>query len=301
MAYYYGHNYPKYRLYPEYERWIGSIGADAYSACCQDNLDALKECIRLGFDVNWGYFLDTEAEDGYLIYMRTPLGVACKRNHFEMVKYLVGIGATINVDSPDINPPLLDACLNGNIELIEYLIHQGAELNTTIRPQIGPLGFILDYPNAFEIVKCLIRHGANVNAKNCYGQTILHCVPKYAKMDAVQLLIDNGADVNATDNRSLPPVFAATEVEDFPLVRLLVENGAELTKFRRVLDEACSCMCRTYDIARYLISQGAMAGDGIEAKTLVRHAQTYAMLCSVVHTTDVVRYIRGFSNFTHKM
>ena len=58
--------------------------------------------------------------------------------------------------------------------------------------------------NLIEIVRLLIQHGAEVNAKKVDGKTPLHLVCQYYKnsnlMDLVHLLIENGADSNVAQS-----------------------------------------------------------------------------------------------------
>jgi len=47
-----------------------------------------------------------------------------------------------------------------------------------------------------DIVKLLIKAGADINAKNEYGDTPLIVASRYNQMDIVKLLIKAGADIN---------------------------------------------------------------------------------------------------------
>lgn len=48
-----------------------------------------------------------------------------------------------------------------------------------------------------EIVRLLIEHGADVNARNTRGHTVLYCAGGHGHLDALQLLLKNGADCHA--------------------------------------------------------------------------------------------------------
>jgi ankyrin repeat protein len=48
-----------------------------------------------------------------------------------------------------------------------------------------------------EIVRLLIEHGADVNAKNPRGHTVLYCAGGHGHLDCLLLLLKEGADCDA--------------------------------------------------------------------------------------------------------
>ena len=48
-----------------------------------------------------------------------------------------------------------------------------------------------------EIVRLLIEHGADVNAKNTRAHTVLYCAGGHGHVDTLRLLLDRGADCGA--------------------------------------------------------------------------------------------------------
>ncbi|WP_353273172.1 ankyrin repeat domain-containing protein [Wolbachia endosymbiont (group A) of Portevinia maculata] len=59
--------------------------------------------------------------------------------------------------------------------------------------------------NSFSKVKSLVSRGANINAKDNDGNTLLHNAARENRLDAVKCLIDNGANINVKNNRNLTP------------------------------------------------------------------------------------------------
>lgn len=66
----------------------------------------------------------------------------------------------------------------------------------------------------YEVVKLLIEHGADVNARKGTYNTVeipLMYAVQYERFDIAKLLIDNGADVNTKDNDGKTPLMIATQ------------------------------------------------------------------------------------------
>lgn len=52
-----------------------------------------------------------------------------------------------------------------------------------------------------EVVRLLIEHGADVNARNPRGHTVLYCAGGHGHLDTLQLLLEAGADCDAKFTR----------------------------------------------------------------------------------------------------
>ena len=56
------------------------------------------------------------------------------------------------------------------------------------------------YYGHFEVVKILLEKGADIEARNNYGDTPLICASRYGTLKVVKYLLENGADMEAKNN-----------------------------------------------------------------------------------------------------
>ena len=85
-----------------------------------------------------------------------------------------------------------------------------------------------------DIAKLLIEKGVNINAKdNKYGDTALMIASLRGDTDIVKLLLDKGADVNmkATKENCKSPIFMAVELANLEMINTLLNAGADLNLY----------------------------------------------------------------------
>ncbi len=112
---------------------------------------------------------------------------------------------------PSLDQQLIDAIKRGDLNKVIDLIKAGANINT--RDKINswtPLHYAVS-GNHFDIVRHLIIHGADVNAKDDYGRTPLHIAAGKGYLEIVKYLVEHGADINAKDSDGKTPIDYAKE------------------------------------------------------------------------------------------
>jgi len=121
---------------------------------------------------------------------------------------------------------LCDAVVNKHTEVAKLLLTYGSKVKSrNIRPTDTPLHYTA-INGDIEIVEMLLNRGANVNAANQCGITLLHSAVKRKKMEIIELLLKKGAYVNARDSDSVTPLHLAVENGSEEIVKLLLKHGA---------------------------------------------------------------------------
>ncbi|KAI8496903.1 hypothetical protein Bbelb_255580 [Branchiostoma belcheri] len=87
----------------------------------------------------------------------------------------------------------------GDVQTVRRGLQAGRDVNQRM-PWGG--GTALDWASwhgQTGVVELLIQHGADMEARNSYGETALHVASRRRQTGVVELLIQHGADVEAND------------------------------------------------------------------------------------------------------
>ncbi len=146
------------------------------------------------------YSQDVNAEGGYCM---RPLVAALTGEHFQTADLLRHKGA----GRPHVHgyakiTPLHSATYFGNLEVVQKLIEYGADINAEDRDGWTVLHWASSgsFFKDGSVLRLLLELGADVNARTKKGSTPLHKASYYGALEVVSLLLENGADVEAKDN-----------------------------------------------------------------------------------------------------
>jgi ankyrin repeat protein len=148
----------------------------------------VNELLKKGADVN------TKNEFG-----STPFKLAVVGNNVNVVELFLQLGQDPNKESDKAIPnvtPLMSAAANGNIELLKLLLKYGAKPDY---PGSGEGTALMSATGHTEIFKILINHGANIQARDNYGRTVLIWAALHGTEEVVTLLCKMGADPEVRD------------------------------------------------------------------------------------------------------
>ena len=178
------------------------------------------------------------------------------------VKFLLDHGADINSKDNTGSTPIHYAVTRNNMDtfettmdILKLLLKHGADINSKDNKGNTPLHYVcsqfrLDYqlPDnpavhepfyrgcfckkcQLERLKYLIARGANVNAQNEMGQTVLHlAVLEHAGDDVIQYLTKHGADLNLRDRNGMAVLDLVQKIHDERLERIRKAYGSTSDK-----------------------------------------------------------------------
>lgn len=154
-------------------------------ACLHNNPSLVRRLIKMGCSVN-----------SLNEFKESPLITACSYGHTLVVKVLLDAGADVkHSDSKGITA-LHAALLKGDIDLVELLLATpGIIVDAQGINGITPLMVACVWGRT-EIVKHLLKAGANIEQQNGSGETSLYMAVSFNHEDVVNLLLQSGAKVH---------------------------------------------------------------------------------------------------------
>ncbi|KAL7807930.1 hypothetical protein V8C44DRAFT_359928 [Trichoderma aethiopicum] len=107
--------------------------------------------------------------------------------------------------------PLYLACKGGHDEIVEILLQKGASIDGSGKLFQTPL-FLALHEHKGSTVRLLVNRGANLELRDERGRTLLHWAIEKHDTAVTELLLDLGADVRAVNNAKQTPQMIAERV-----------------------------------------------------------------------------------------
>jgi len=182
-------------------------------------LSILRMLIRGGADVNHEY------RCGHLNDSTTPLGAAARVGSVEAMKLLLASGAR---DLPDYELGM--AASSGSAPAVAFLLGRGAKPSAW-RSAFNHNTALLEAAEADapDCIRLLVNAGADVNARDDQGYTVLALMLSQVKPDVslLKFLLTHGANPNIPDAQGRRPRDWMKQPKDRNLIALLEAAGAK--------------------------------------------------------------------------
>jgi len=234
---------------------------------------------------------------------------AIKENDLETVLKFIGEGNDIDGIYGKEKMTLLNLSIkNGNILVAGKLVKIGADKNRQSHGKT-PLMFCIQN-RQIDLMRFLIRNGADINSKARNGNTALITATRMNKLEDVRLLVENGADVSHKNDKKMTALDIANSA-DFPEIAEYLVKMTESRHFYTELhayhdgpyvnwenDTTLRMYYFTYDTLRNvpLIQDDyfTISSDTVKLKGFVRDSNEYVILKKCSTKPDVYENISKY-------
>lgn len=156
----------------------------------------------------------------------TPLHYAAGAGSLDAMKFLVEKGADVNAQNAFGSTPLMLSATD--LAKIKFLVDHGANVNVASR-QGRTVAFLAAMSDSSaEIVRYLSGKGADLKARDAFGNTILAAAASGDDLDTIKVLVDAGVDVNAVGATGMTPLVLSAYHRNLAAVKLLLAKGANV-------------------------------------------------------------------------
>ena len=202
-----------------------------------------------------------------IILPDNPFIRAAQEDNLETLTDLIA-GMDVNLrDEVSHTTALEHAVGNANREMVQLLLSAGANVNA--RNEGGQtVLMMLDEDATTDLIWDLINAGAQVNLKDQNGNTALMQAARDSNLEAIKTLLDAGAEVDARNDEGETALMLAASDGDVTVVRALVLAGADITAHDEDDNTALSLSQENNHSAvfRFLRSKGAIETVALKKK-----------------------------------
>ena len=167
----------------------------------------------------------------------TPLIAAARKGHMGIVKFLCeqGVDPNAGIICKGMNDKthwvataIEEAAFHGHTSIVEFLLSKGVDIEAknTINNYTALLAAA---SQGYELtVRCLLKAGANVNARSAKRFTALHKAAAFASEKLFGAILARGASLEARTNEGSTALIIAAKNDNPVGIEILLDAGADL-------------------------------------------------------------------------
>jgi ankyrin repeat protein len=213
-----------------------------------------------------------------------------ERENVEMIKVLLRYGAKADFRNDVGHTALHKEAAKGHTRIVHLLLQNRADPNTKASDHRTPLHMALSKSKqSVETVRTLLRHGADLNARDITRETALHKGVKSNNVEPCRLLLEHGAAVDVRNRVGETPLHQAARGGMLDISCLLLQHNADVNGYYNADDTALRIAIQhwRFQVVRALLIHGA----GVSG--LYTHVDGRASLMDALRHTEwnVVRAI----------
>lgn len=161
--------------------------------------------------------LNAQDEEGM-----TPLMSAALGGHVGIVKQLLSKKVKLETKNPQGDTALAVALSNDKFEVAKLLINSGANVDITVAGDEGDSLLMRAASNDLKTTELILKKKKSlVNKTNKLGETALIQSTRFGQLDIVKLLLKNGADTKLKDKEGQTALDIAKKSQNQEAVQLL--------------------------------------------------------------------------------
>ncbi|KAJ5816443.1 hypothetical protein N7447_008676 [Penicillium robsamsonii] len=208
-------------------RKVDDINREEYS---EDEALGFEWVTRNNFDALLYFILLRWVELGedFPVLVRIGYSLAARTKSHRVFDILRRHGADIEATGPDNRSALNDQVCSNDIEGSRLLLKNGADPNGNIQQMKISLVAIAAHEGFDDIVKLLIKFGANIEIPDHAGLRPIHWATKNNHPDTVRLLLSHGAEIDPRGSDDLTPFLSAVSNNQVQMAEFLIKEGANV-------------------------------------------------------------------------
>ena len=157
----------------------------------------------------------------------TALGIAVDHGRLLVVRTLLEKGAKQSIDDEGYTP-LMVAAKKQHDNISRLLLTHNIELLDRKSPIVGETALhTLSITGKEELVRTMIKNGANVDVQERNGNTPLLAACQEGYHGIVKTLLDAGANPNICDFDGLSPIHSAAQEDRWEVMKILLDHGCD--------------------------------------------------------------------------